>query len=302
MRRALKWIGIVIGVLIGLLIVAAVGLYISGTSRLNRTYDIEAETVTIPADEAALARGGYLAAAVCSECHSGNFAGELLIEEPGIAALYAPNLTPGEGGIGDLTDADLILAIRHGIDQDGSHLMYMPAEIFIHWSEADLGAVIAFLRNLPPVDNVVPEPQTTVLAHILLGADQFGEIFPAEYIDHNMPFPNMPEIGVNEEYGRYLVAAYACTLCHDDNLAGGITPRNAPPGAVPLSPNLTGDHLADWTEADFMTTLRTGERPDGSIIDPEFMPTDLYARVSGEDLQALWLYVQSLPAAGDAGQ
>ena len=71
---------------------------------------------------------------------------------------------------------------------------------------------------------------------------------------------------------------------------------------MPLSPNLTGDHLAGWTEVDFIITLRTGERPDGSIIDPEFMPTELYARVSDEDLRALWLYVQSLPAAGDAGQ
>lgn len=300
MRRVLKWIGIVLGVLIVLLVVAVTAFYAMGTSRLNRSYDIQAEAITIPTDDDSLARGAYLVTTVCTECHGSNLGGERFIDEPGIVTVYAPNITPGEGGISDLSDEDLIRAIRHGIDQDDSHLIVMPAEIFIHMSEEDLGSVIAFLRTLSPVDNAVPEIETSVMARVLLGADQFGNIFPAEYINHDQPFPEMPEIGVNEAYGEYLVAAYGCTLCHGENLAGGITPINAPPGEWPLSPNLTGDNLADWTEDNFVAALRGREMPGGSSINGEFMPIELYARLSDVDLKAIWAYLQTVPAAESA--
>ena len=43
MKKALKWIGIVLGGLVGLLVLAAVVLYAIGSSRLNKTYDIQPE-------------------------------------------------------------------------------------------------------------------------------------------------------------------------------------------------------------------------------------------------------------------
>lgn len=301
MKRILKWIGIVLGVVVVLLIIAAGALYAMGTSRLTRTYDVEAETITIPTGDGSLARGAYLAATVCSECHGSNFAGStpdnIFVDEPGIITLYAANLTPGKGGIGDLSDADLIRAIRHGLDQAGTPLIVMPAEIFSRWSAEDLGAVTAFLHTLPPVDNEVPEPQVGVLARILYPLGLAGQIMPAEYIDHNRPFPDMPEIGVTTEYGAYLVSALGCTLCHGDNLAGGLEPPQLPPGSSPLSANLTSDHIAGWTQDDFIQTIRTGTTPDGHEIDPMVMPFDIYSRMSDDDLRALWLYIQSLPPA-----
>ncbi len=306
MRRLLKWIGIGLGVLIGLLLVAGVALYLTGTSRLTQTYDVEAETITIPTDETALARGGYLAVTVCAECHQSNFAGStpdnIFVDEPGIITLYAANLTPGKGGISDLSDADLIRAIRHGLDQDGTPLIVMPAEIFSRWSAEDLGAVIAFVRTLAPVDNEVPEPQVGPLARIVYPLGMTGQIIPATYIDHNRPFPKMPEITVSEDYGHYLVSAMGCTLCHGDNLAGGRETIQLPPGSGPLSANLTGDHLAGWTADDFIETIRSGVTPDGHEIDAMAMPIDIYSRMSDEDLQALWLYIQSVAAAASVAE
>jgi hypothetical protein len=125
----------------------------------------------------------------------------------------------------------------------------------------------------------------------------FGKPFPAEYIDHDQPFPAMPTIGVNVDYGAYLTHAFGCTMCHGDNLAGGITPEFAGPGQIPKSPNLTpaGD-LGGWSEADFIQTLRTGTAPDGEELNDDHMPWKMYSKASDEDLQALWLYLQSLPA------
>lgn len=302
MRRLLKWIGIVLGVLVLALVVAAGVLYATATSRLDRVYDIQAESIPIPTDDASLSRGAYLTHVLCVECHRSDLAGDKMFEVPGMVTVYSANLTSGAGGIVDLSDADLIRAMRHGLDQDGTPLLIMPAEILIHWSEEDLGSVIAYLRTLPPVDHEVPTPEIAAPGRVLFQLGMFGSAFPAEYIDHDLPFPAMPEIGANEAYGEYLVSALACTLCHGDNLAGGIVPPNAPPGMIPPSANLTpGGELANWSEDDFMKVLRTGTTPDGEEIEQEHMPWQIYARLTDDDLKALWLYIQSVPAVANAG-
>lgn len=68
--------------------------------------------------------------------------------------LPAPNLTAGKGGIGaTYTDADWERAIRHGIGGDNRVLAIMPSNYFSHYSDADLAAVIAYLKTFPPVDS-----------------------------------------------------------------------------------------------------------------------------------------------------
>ena len=306
MRRILKWIAIALGVVVVLLIIAAGGLYAAGTSSLTRTYDIEAEAITIPTDEAALARGAYLAATVCSECHESNFAGStpdnIFVDEPGIITLYAANLTPGKGGIGDFTDADLVRAIRHGLDRDGTPLIVMPAEIFSRWSAEDIGSVIAFLRTLAAGGQRSARTSGwRPRAHpVSAGAD--GSDHARRIHRPQSPVPRHAGDRRNRSLWSYLVSALGCTLCHGDNLAGGLEPPQVPPGSSPLSANLTGDHLAGWTADDFVNLLRTGVDPDGHEIDSMVMPIGIYGRMSDDDLQALWLYIQSLPPAETAAQ
>ena len=80
MVKVLKWIGIVLLVLVGLIMLAVIALNIVAIARLNRTYDVEVEAITIPDDDASLARGEYLANAFCAECHGQGLSGEVLIE------------------------------------------------------------------------------------------------------------------------------------------------------------------------------------------------------------------------------
>ena len=77
-----------------------------------------------------------------------------------------------------------------------------------------MGAVIAYLRTLEPIDHVLPEPEINVPAGVLFSLGLFGDALPAEYIDHQRPIPQMPEIGINEAYGQYLASTMGCTLCH----------------------------------------------------------------------------------------
>jgi len=81
-------------------------------------------------------------------------------------------------------------------------------------------------------------------------------------IDHTAPVVAQPP-SVSVEYGQYLVAS--CTGCHQANFAGGPLPgqtEDSPPAA-----NLTpAGRLSRWTEADFIQTIRSGVRADGTPI------------------------------------
>jgi cytochrome c553 len=290
MRKALKWIGIGLGGLVVLLLLAAMVLYAIGSARLNKNHDIQAEGIKIPTDDASLARGRHLVKgpALCAECHGQDLSGELLFDEPGIVKVHGTNIT----GLGEThSDGDLIRSIRHGVDTDGRQLVIMPADIYIHLSAGDMGAIIAYLKTLPRVGNDIPEPEVSVMGRILLAAGMFGDVFPAEYIEHNRPFPTMPAIGANGEYGEYLAAATGCTSCHGEDLSGELFDPEAPP-----APDLTPvGELGGWSEAYFIQTFRIGGSPQSDEADHEFMPWDEYAKMTDEELKALWMYLKSLP-------
>ena len=62
-----------------------------------------------------------------------------------------------------------------------------------------------------------------------------------------------------------------------------------------MTPNLTpGGELAFWSEQEFLTAMRTGRTSDGRQL-KEDMPWKYYGQMTDEELQAIWLYTQSLP-------
>lgn len=295
MKNVLKWIGITLGSLIALVAVVAIALSMVGERRINKTHDdVQAEIITIPTDEAAVARGEHLVHVACTSCHGDDLTGQALINDPSIGTVYSTNLT----GLAEThTDADLVRAIRHALDTDGRQLMIMPAEVFLYFSEEDLGSIIAYLQTLPHQGNEKPKPELAPFGRILMGAGQFGNVFPAEYIDHDLPFPEMPTVGANEAYGHYL--AGLCRSCHGTELTGG---QPGEPESPP-APNLTpGGELQSWTEEDFITAMRTGMTPNGRQLDPMFMPWQSVGKLDGDELRALWLYLASLPPQQSVGE
>ena len=122
MKKVLKWIGIVLAGLVGLLVLASIVLYAMGSARLNKTYEVQLENIAIPTSESAIARGQHLVEALtfCQECHGDNLGGEVFIDEPMIGTVYTPNLTSGQGGVGaTYTDGDYVRTIRHGVNPEG---------------------------------------------------------------------------------------------------------------------------------------------------------------------------------------
>jgi cytochrome c553 len=293
MWKTLKRIGLGLLGLIGLVVLL---VFVLSEVRWNSDYhnfDVSVETIQISNDEAAVARGEHIATIhYCGHCHGENLAGGYLLNEPVLAVVAAPNLTAGVGGFGaSNSDEDWVRAIRHGIGHDGRGLIGMPSRLWHQLREEDLTDLLAYLKSIPPVDNQMPQRKIGPLFRVMLALGK-APLTEARLIDHDTPFNNAPTPGVTLEYGEYL--ALGCTGCHGSQLNGGMA-RDFD-GELVVAQNLTpGGALASWTEAQFIQTLRTGVTPTGREFN-DLMPWQYVGQMTDEEIQAVWLYLQSIPA------
>ena len=138
--------------------------------KLPPSWGPPAGLVPEPSKSDPVSHGAYLAGPVahCAECHTPMgpggrmdttrlFAGRLKFTGPwGVS--YSSNLTPDqETGIGPWTDAQLTAAI-YGVKRNGQPVLPpMPWPYYAgRIAEGDLKAIVAYLRSLRPLHNVVP--------------------------------------------------------------------------------------------------------------------------------------------------
>ena len=129
-------------------------------------------------------RGQYLVDTVgCALCHSSydsdkrmvpgkRLAGGLVIRIEPYGEFPAGNLTPDkETGLGNWNDDEVKRAITQGILKDGTRLLPFPMDwaSFSTMTPADVDAIVAYLRSVPPVVNRVPRPAWTPLPLYLWG-------------------------------------------------------------------------------------------------------------------------------------
>ncbi|HEY7636705.1 MAG TPA: c-type cytochrome [Gemmatimonadales bacterium] len=286
MMRWLRRLGYGLVGLFGLIAMGIAALYAITSHDLLKTYTFPDASVPAAVDSIGLERGRHLVEVIgkCAVCHGDDYGGKLLLDNFAMGHLVSANLTGGRGGIGDYTDSDYERAIRHGVGRDGRALIFMPAEAYNALSDADLAAMIGFLRTLPAVDREPTRPRVGPVARALYVARGFP-LLPVKLIDH-VAVRRVPVPGPTVAYGQYLATVGACRSCHGQHLAG-----TGEPGA----PDLTRNRLAAWTEADFFRALRQGRRPDGSAINPEKMPWVRSGKMTDEEIRALWAYLRSLP-------
>lgn len=298
MKRVLKWIGILLAAVVGVIVLIALAGYFVSERRINKTYTIADEALTLPTDASSLAEGQRLATMRgCSDCHAPDFGGKVFIDDPMLGSISTANLTGGEGSATvNYTVADWERAIRHGIRPDGRGLLIMPSYEYAGLSDEQVAQMIAYLRTVPPVNHAPAEPRLQPLARALFLAGQLP-LLPAEMVDQGAAHVASVPAEASVEYGAYL--STTCTGCHHPNLAGGPTPGSAPgdPPAANLTP---AGYLVNWTLDDFKNTLRNGVTPEGKVLDPAVMPWPIAARMTDVELEALWLYLQSLPPATTA--
>jgi cytochrome c553 len=283
MRKPLRIAGrILAGLLALVLLVVAVSYVVSG-SRLKKQYAVSGANLAIPTDSASLARGRvYATLSGCTGCHTSSLGGQVMIDGFPFARLAAPNLTRGKGGIGaTYSDADFERAIRHGIRRDGTPLFIMPSNEFNRFRDEETARLIAYVKSVPPVDNVTPPRTIYPMARVL---HTFGApLVPAEKIDHTTQRNVAPLPAPTLEYGEFLVGA--CKFCHGEDLGGQKV--GGEPGAPPSPPIGKTSMPAKWTDAQFMQTMRTGVTPEGRKLQSKYMPWPEIGQLGDDELRAV---------------
>jgi mono/diheme cytochrome c family protein len=278
-----------------LVIAASASVYWLSERRLTRQHSVSVHVPEIPDADPARARGRFLVRAVvqCDLCHGADLSGSLVADDPGIGTLWAPNLTRGQGGTADLDAADWVRAIRHGLDRNGRPLVLMPAQHLRRLTDADLAAILAYVRTMPPVDRRGPARRIGWKTRIAMVAGMAPGLIASEEMEPGTLLPP-PPVDRTAEYGAYLVELAGCRLCHHESLAGGPHPL-ALPGEAP-APNLTpAGPLRTLGEAQFIAMLRSGVTPDGRTLDASRMPWPAIAQLGDVELGAIFLYLRSLP-------
>ncbi len=310
MKRVFKWLGI----LVACLVLVAAGTVAFLHFRGMPKYDVQVPTLTVASTPERVARGRHLALSLCAECHRNPTTRTLsgtqmldLPEEFGLA--YSRNITnhPTKG-IGSWKDGEIAWLLRTGIHPRTG--LYVPPWMpkFVHMSDEDLASVIAWLRSDDPMlaatdqDNRESEPSLLTKA---LASFAFK---PFAYPTSPLPQPDTTNLVT---YGKYLATGvYDCYACHSADIAqmNQLEPEKTPGflgGGTQMldvnrnpifAPNITMDKthgIGSWTEAQFMTAMRDGFRPDGTPIK---YPMPRGVHFSDLEIKAMWAYISSVPA------
>lgn len=308
--KILKWLGIVLGVIILIVVVAVYSLY-------PPKFDAPKVEITASTDSAVVAHGKYLVygPAHCAECHIktdrkdvASWEGDLFAKPlsggleftlPG-AVIYSANLTPdNETGIGRYTDPELARIIKYCTKPDNT--MLFPFMAYSGLTDQDVKAIVSYLRTLEPIKTSTPPNE---IGFVMKGLIAF--MFNKPYLLET-DAPKSIARDTTIEYGRYLSEKVSgCKHCHTNAdmmtgefigkpYAGGQqTPAaTEEPGVWVYTPNLTPDpetgRMFGWTEEMFINRMRGGRTVNESI-----MPWECFKTYTDNDLKAVYKYLMTL--------
>ena len=270
MRRVLKWVAVTI---VSIVAVAAIAVYGLSEYQLRRRFDIAATPVTVPTDSASLAAGRHVFdTRGCTGCHGPNVAGRVFFDEPMIARLVAPNVPAAIRGY---SDPELARLLRHGVRPDGRGVAVMPSSMLYHLDDADLGALIAYLRSLPEQPNpALPATSMRILARVGLVVGKYK--LEPRLITHDAP--RVAKGSDAAALGQYL-ATTSCTECHGAKLEGDAT-----------TPGLS--IVAGYSPAEFAKLMRDGVPKDGRKLDlMGGTARNRFSHFSEEEVAGLYTYL-----------
>jgi len=283
MKRALRWIGVALGAIVALAIVAFATVYLLSEHIIGRRYEVPTQAVSIPTDPAAIIEGRRLATVhgCLGDCHGRQGEGRVMFDQPLIARIVAPNLT---SAVRKYTDAQLTAIIRRGILPGGRSVIVMPAEAFVALTDADLGRILACLKNLPVVEGPGRSISVGPAGRLGVVAGKFKTA--AQLIAEAIPPPE--ETGEEASFGRYL-ARTTCGPCHGTDLRGASNPDFT-------SANL--QVVAAYSPQAFTELLRTGVALGGRqlrVMSPR--ARENLSHLTDAEISALYAYLHAMPGA-----
>lgn len=257
-----------------------------------------------------LEHGTYLMESIvaCGNCHTPKdpvtgsevanmaYAGSFVIREPVFTA-YAPNITMDvETGVGSWSDDELIVAIRDGLRPDGTLIgPPMPSPFYRTMSDYDVRAIVAYMRTIAPIKNLVPKSEYNIPLPPNYGP-RIGSVPPVDKKD-------------SIAYGRYVTHTLGhCTECHTPldkgqndfsrtNFGGRVFENIFGLGITTVALNITPHPTAgigDWTDQEIKRAITKGISRNGREL-AKAMAFQYYKNISEEDQKAIVTYLRSLP-------
>lgn len=198
MRRALKWILIVLGCLLVvgfLLFLYYIPPFTSAPPEAFVTPEESAgpalDSIADPRERLLAERGRYFVLTHdCSGCHTVGdngpdydkyLAGGMKHIIKGYGTVISRNLTSDTAtGLGSHTDREILAVLWSGLLRDGRliHNRAMPWSAWSNWTEEDKRAVVVYLRHLKPVHHQIPDPTSN---GELSNPAASEEVFGADY-------------------------------------------------------------------------------------------------------------------------
>jgi mono/diheme cytochrome c family protein len=309
MKKFLKILGILLGIVVVAVIIFVVFISMRGTGSYTVSVpDIPKVEVT----PERVARGEKIASMLCKNCHlsseTGKLTGRLLTEVPEFGKIYPRNITQDkEVGIGNWSDGEIIYFIRTGINPKSGKFVppYMPK--LLHISDEDLRSVVAYLRSDRPEvqadKSEFPESEPSFLSKFL----SLVAFHPYEYPQHEILGPDTSN---KLELGKYLVLAQIeCFTCHSkdfktmniefpeksEGFFGGGNEMVSADGQHVTTLNITSDEetgIGKWTEEEFIKAVKSGIVPNGPSLRNPMIP---YLMLTDEEASAIYMYLRTVP-------
>jgi mono/diheme cytochrome c family protein len=303
------------------LVLGLVGYVEASWSSHTRFGDAPSPPIHASTDPAVIERGRALVQGVahCSSCH-GQYdidhpevlSGEVPLGggnaiRPPFGVFYAANITSDrETGIGAWTDEEIARVIRTGVRRDGELSVFMKLTVG-DIGDADLTAIVSYLRSLPAIRHAVPPSEPNFVGRALV---TFASIQP----DPPDPVADVPEgAEPSIERGRYLAnGPAACVGCHspasaDDPLA--LDPARRFSGGHPMEGHRPADAEVEFAPANLTSDPQTGAT--GRMTEDQWvdrfttigrtatgspMAWEGYRRLSTNDLRSIYRYLRTVPA------
>jgi mono/diheme cytochrome c family protein len=251
--------------LAGLVLLAAIAVYGISEAKLRGRFEPVRSRLATPTATQLADGSRQLHVLGCLSCHGEGLRGDLFIDEPGVATVYAPNLTLVAA---QASDAQLDHAIRQGIGHDGRPLLIMPAEGYQFMTDSEVAAVIAAIRGLPKGGSQTPKAKAGPKGRVGL---LLGKFHTAPELVRTFRENQTADFGPQFARGRHIVAVN-CAECHGPQLHG----QEVEPGVV--SPDLAIAGAYDLDQ--FRKLLREGVAPGKTDI-------GLMGRVARRDFKYL---------------
>ena len=249
------------------------------------TVPVPTDSVAVPTDPASLVEGERLAwLRGCHGCHGDSLEGKVFLDEPRVIRLVAPNVTVAAASY---SDTELARLIRHGVTRTGRAVLAMPSATFYHLSDGDVGRIIAHLRAVPRRASSLPATELRLMAKIGLVAGKVPT--DAATLDHRAPRLGDRADTSQLARGEYL-ARTICAECHGGDLRG----RETTPSLVAA---------LGYTLPQFVSLMWDGRsRDDRDLGLMRLTARRRFVRFRRDEIEAIWIYLRSLPLAPAAAR